>query len=218
MDDTLDSLYLINYREVGGLPLRSITRLPEAEANALAHQLAQVSLSRNNRYRDGFWEGYYRNRLRCETWLYDAFTIQGGVPQTCHPIYFTLQESAGLSGFFGTGDFVKLPLRDIDPLHVSFTPRDSMHIHHMGLPGPDCYGHAAPEDWSMALLSSRIPEDGNAMLEYAGRAVWDKAALGRLFERFGGSDAAAFAAGIPAAFAQPGGYIEAQLWSDIYFA
>jgi len=64
MNKHLDTLSLINYREAGGLPLRSISRLPEAEAHALAHQLARVSLSRNNRYRDGFWEGYYRSRLR----------------------------------------------------------------------------------------------------------------------------------------------------------
>jgi len=92
-----------------------------------------------------------------------------------------------------------------------------MHIHHMGLPNRDCYAHAAPEDWSISLLSSRIPEDGNAMLEHAGHAVWSKETLTGLFERFGGGDAPTFAAGVPEAFAQPGGYIEAQLWSDIYF-
>ncbi|MDR2687823.1 MAG: hypothetical protein LBB75_08720 [Oscillospiraceae bacterium] len=214
MNSTLDSLRLINYREAGGLPLRSITRLPEAEANALAHRLAQESLSRNNRYRDGYWEGYYRSRLRTEAWLCDAFAARGGEPQTRHPIYFALGESARNSSFFGTHDFVKIPLRDIDPLHVSFTPRDSMHIYHMGLPDRDC----CTEDWSAALLSSRIEARGRAMLEKAGHAVWDKATLIELFALFGNGDAAAFTASVPEAFAQPGGYIEVQVWSDIYFA
>ncbi|MDR2686429.1 MAG: hypothetical protein LBB75_01655 [Oscillospiraceae bacterium] len=76
-----------------------------------------------NRYRDGYWEGYYRSRLRTEAWLCDAF-------------------------------------------------------------------------------AARIEARGRAML----------------FALFGNGDAAAFAASVPEAFGQPGGYIEAQVWSDIYFA
>ena len=96
----IEDLYITNYRELGGLPLHNITRLPKDEAYALAKRLSQKSMSTRDRYGD-YFDTYYNKRLRTEEWLYDTFISLKGEPQTHHPIYFTLQESAGLCNFFG---------------------------------------------------------------------------------------------------------------------
>ena len=96
----IEDFYLTNYRETGGLPLRSITRLPEAEAYQLAQILSCSTTSRNNRYGDYFGT-YYQKRLRTEKWLYQEVIAQGGRPETEHPIYFVLNESPRFQRFYG---------------------------------------------------------------------------------------------------------------------
>jgi hypothetical protein len=128
----IDDLYITNYKEAGGLPLRSITRLSKEEAYALAKKLSQNSLSKRDRYGD-YFDTYYHKRLRTEEWLYNTFVSLKGEPQTHHPIYFTLLENDKLCQFFGNEDKVQLLLKDIDCAHISFTPRDSMHLMDMGI-------------------------------------------------------------------------------------
>lgn len=96
----INDLYITNYRESGGLPLHSITRLPKEEAYAFAKTLSEKSVSKNDRY-GNYFNTYYHKRLRTEEWLYDTFVFLKGQPQTHHPIYFTLMESQGLCNFFG---------------------------------------------------------------------------------------------------------------------
>ncbi|WP_027624532.1 hypothetical protein [Clostridium lundense] len=123
----INDLYITNYRESGGLPLHSITRLPKEEAYAFAKTLSEKSVSKNDRYAN-YFNTYYHKRLRTEEWLYDTFVSLKGQPKTHHPIYFTLMESEGLCNFFGNQSKIQILLKNIDSSHISFTPRDSMHL------------------------------------------------------------------------------------------
>lgn len=129
---TVDTLYMTNYRETGGLPLRNIMRLPKEEAYKVAKRLSDKSTARNNRYGE-YFERYYQKRQRTEEWLYHQFLKGGGKPEIEHPIYFTLCECNSLGSFYGNEDQIQIPLKDIASEHISFTPRDSMHIKDMGI-------------------------------------------------------------------------------------
>ncbi|MBL4938491.1 hypothetical protein JK636_22565 [Clostridium sp. YIM B02515] len=178
----IDDLYITNYREAGGLPLHSITRLTKEEAYALASKLSQASLSKRDRYGD-YFDTYYHKRLRTEEWLYNEFTSLKGEPQTHHPIYFTLLESERLHSFFGNDNNVKILLKDIEASHISFTPRDSMHLMDMGR---------------------------------TENTVWRKEDLFRLINE-SKQDILQFIRSTPEKYGLVGGYIEVQLWNDIYF-
>lgn len=177
----INDLYITNYREVGGLSLHSITRLPKEEVYAFAKTLSQKSVSKRDRYGD-YFDTYYHKRLRTEEWLYDAFISLNGKPMTHHPIYFTLLESEGLYNFFGNPNKVKIFLKNIDSSHVSFTPRDSMHLMDM---------------------------------ERTENTVWKKETLFKLMYE-SELDICEFIKSIPEKFGQIGGYIEVQLWNDVY--
>jgi hypothetical protein len=177
----INDLYIINYRESGGLPLHSITRLPKEEAYTLAKVLSQKSASKRDRYGD-YFDTYYHKRLHTEEWLYDAFISLKGDPQNHHPIYFTLLENDKLSNFFGNDNKIKILLKDIDPSHISFTPRDSMHLMDMGR---------------------------------TENTVWRKETLYNLISE-SGQDISEFVKSVPEKCGQTGGYIEVQLWSDLY--
>ncbi len=121
----MQDLYIVNYRNPSCAPLQSITRLPEAEAFALAKMLsANHQGTAFGRFAD--FVHYYPKRIRTERWLYEHFLALGGEPATEHPLYFVLQGSEYLNGWFDNGSVTKLPLAAIDAKHVSFTLGDSM--------------------------------------------------------------------------------------------
>jgi hypothetical protein len=124
---TVDDLYLTNYRETGGLPLRNIMRLPKEEAYKIAGELSEKTSARNNRY-GTYFDTYYKKRLRAEEWLYHEFIRQGGKPETTHPIYFVLCDSPNLQQFYGNEEQIRIQLKNIANKHISFTPRDSIHL------------------------------------------------------------------------------------------
>lgn len=177
----INDLYITNYREAGGLPLHSITRLSKEEAYAFAKMLSQKSVSKKDRYGD-YFDTYYHKRLRTEEWLYDTFKSLKGDPQTHHPIYFTLLKSERLCGFFGNESKIQISLKDIDSSHISFTPRDSMHLIDMGR---------------------------------TENVVWRKETLYKLISE-SGQDIPEFVRSVPKKYGQIGGYIEVQLWNDLY--
>lgn len=177
----IDDLYITNYRESGGLPLHSITRLSKEEAYDFAKKLSQKSLSKRDRYGD-YFDTYYHKRLRTEEWLYNTFMSLNGEPQTRHPIYFTLLESERLCNFFGNESKIQILLKNIDSSHISFTPRDSMHLMDMGR---------------------------------TENTVWRKETLFELISE-SKQDISQFVRSIPEKYGQIGGYIEVQLWSDLY--
>lgn len=121
----MNELYLVQYCHPRCLPLRSITRLSEAEACAMAQKLSsQNSGTAFGRFAD--FQNYYPKRLRTEKWLYDWFIKLGGEPATEHPLYFVVNGSDYLDDWFDKGRIIKLPLGRIRSEHVSFTFGDSM--------------------------------------------------------------------------------------------
>jgi len=129
---TIDNLYITNYQETGAKPLRNIMRLPKEEAYQLAKQLSENTAARNNRY-GSYFEQYYQKRQRTEEWLYHQFIKSGGKPETKHPIYFVLCECKNFQSSLGNENQIQISLKDISYEHISFTPRDSMHVKDMGI-------------------------------------------------------------------------------------
>jgi hypothetical protein len=118
-------LYIVNYCHPDCPPLSSITRLPEAEAYAMAEALSSKHKGTSiGRFTD--FINYYPRRIRTEKWLYDRFVELGGEPATEHPLYFVLHGSDYLNEWFDKGKAIKLPLAGIDSKHISFTFGDSM--------------------------------------------------------------------------------------------
>ncbi|OPJ62111.1 GNAT family N-acetyltransferase [Clostridium oryzae] len=153
----IDNLYLTNYRETGGLHLRSIMRLPKEEAYKIAKQLSENSTASNNRYGD-YFERYYEKRQATEEWLYKQFIKNGGKPETRHPIYFVLCECKSFQNFYGNEEQIQIPLKDITNEHISFTPRDSMHIKDMGL--------TEGTVWSKNQLFNMIRESSKSVSDF----------------------------------------------------
>ncbi len=121
----MKNLYIVNYCSIECAPLKSITRLPEDEAYDMARELAEGNQGTAFvRFED--FRNYYPRRIRTEKWLYDCFLQMGGKPQTRHPLYFVLDGSEYLDGWFGKGKVTRLDLGKIDESHVSFTFGDSM--------------------------------------------------------------------------------------------
>jgi hypothetical protein len=121
----LKDLYIVNYCSEGCTPLKSITRMPEHEAYAMASELA-ASFQGTAFGRFADFENYYPRRIKAEKWLYDCFLEMGGRPQTRHPLYFVLHGSEYLDSWFGKGVVTRLDLSAVDEGHVSFTFGDSM--------------------------------------------------------------------------------------------
>jgi RimJ/RimL family protein N-acetyltransferase len=154
---TIDTLYITNYRETGGLPLRNIMRLPKEEAYQVAKQLSENTTARNNRY-GNYFERYYQKRQRTEEWLYHQFTRNGGKPEARHPIYFVLCECKGFQNFYGNEEQIQIPLKDIADEHISFTPRDSMHIKDMGI--------TEGTVWNKNAFFNMIRESGKSVSDF----------------------------------------------------
>ena len=57
--------------------------------------------------------------------MYKRFKELGGKPEEEHPLSFVVQGSDYLKDWFGSGIETTLPLRDVDPCHISFTIGDS---------------------------------------------------------------------------------------------
>lgn len=124
-----DNLYITNYCNKNCSPLASITRLPIAEAYALAEKLSQYAgetFTSFSRFRNPDFDGYYKKRVRTEKWLYNSFVALGGKPENTAPVYFVLGESNYLNDWFENGTRTALLLKDIDSSDISFTFGDSM--------------------------------------------------------------------------------------------
>lgn len=154
---TIENLYITNYRETGGLPLRNILRLSEDEIYKMAEQLSDNTTSRNNRY-GCYFERYYQKRKNTEEWLYRQFIKNGGKPQTKHPIYFVLCESSSFQKFYGNEEKIQIPIRDIASEYLSFTPRDSMHLRDMGL--------SEGTVWNKNVFLNMMQESGRAVSDF----------------------------------------------------
>lgn len=120
-----DKLILVNYCHPDCTPLMNIMRLPKADAFELARSMAAAHPETTAFYRFADFENYYALREKQDAYLYARFIEIGGKPEEKHPLSFVIENSDYLREWFGNGIETKLPLRDIDPCHISFTVGDS---------------------------------------------------------------------------------------------
>ena len=117
---------LVNYRQSGAAPLKSITQLPEREAVNMANRLYAMSPCRaHRRFGQNFIE-YYRHRQEAEKWLHEHFMALGGLPALHHPYYFVLQGCENFVRSFDSCVEIRIPLKHIAPSDISFTFGDSL--------------------------------------------------------------------------------------------
>lgn len=122
---TIEQLTLVNYSHPDCTPLLNIMRLPKTDAFLLAKKMADAHPETTAFYRFADFENYYALREAQDAYLHARFIELGGKPEEEHPLSFVLEGSAYLRAWFGNGTETRLPLREIDPAHISFTVGDS---------------------------------------------------------------------------------------------
>lgn len=121
----LDEAVLVNYCHPDCIPLMNIMRLPESSAFELAGELAGKHPETTAFYRFADFENYYLLRKEQDAYLYARFVELGGKPEEEHPLSFVVEGSEYLWEWFGNGTKTVLPLREVEPCHISFTVGDS---------------------------------------------------------------------------------------------
>jgi len=120
-----EELVLVNYCYADCVPMMNIMRLPEEDAFRLARELAEKHPDTTAFYRFADFEHYYRLRKNQDAALHARFIELGGCPETGHPLSFVVEGSDYLREWFGNGIETRLPLKCVDPRHISFTVGDS---------------------------------------------------------------------------------------------
>lgn len=118
-------LVLVNYSHPDCKPLLNIMRLPKEDAFRLANELARDHPDGAAFGRFADFENYYALRQRQDEYLHARFIELGGEPQEEHPLSFVVEGSDYLCDWFEGGVMTVLPLRDVEPRHISFTIGDS---------------------------------------------------------------------------------------------
>ena len=127
-------IYLYHYFDRTFGPFRSFAALPIEEAR-------QILLARKAAGKPGNpdIEGFLRKRYDRDRQLRDAFIRHGGRPQRANPYYMMLGEHPQWASAYANPAAVKIPLREFDPLTVSFTYGDSFAVFNPALFGPEEY-------------------------------------------------------------------------------
>jgi hypothetical protein len=103
----------------------NICRLSEEAAFSLAYKMAAENPDTTAYYRFADFENYYPRRMKTDEHLYHQFTSMGGKPKEKHPLFFVLQGSSFLDGWFGNGSKFEIMLKHIPSEAISFTLGDS---------------------------------------------------------------------------------------------
>ena len=122
---TYEELVLVNYCHPDCTPLMNIMRLPKRKAFEFAGELAKSHPDTTAFYRFADFDNYYEARKKLDEYLYSQFMKLGGEPEEKHPLSFVVEGSDYLREWFGHGTKIKLPLKNISPLHITFTIGDS---------------------------------------------------------------------------------------------
>jgi len=84
-------------------------------------------------------EGFLQKRYGRDAQLREAFLQHGGRPERANPYYMFLGEHPQWASAYDTPEVIKIPLREFDPLTVSFTYGDSFAVLNPALFGPEEY-------------------------------------------------------------------------------
>jgi len=147
----IDEVYLFHYFERGFGPFMPLTALPKRKAR-------KILLARKAAGKIGNpdVEGFLKKRYAANKRLYDAFMEHGGRPKKRNPVYFFLGEHRQWESAYENPAVVKIPLREFDPLTVSFTYGDSFAVFNPALFGEEEYWNRVYFADEMLELIERI--------------------------------------------------------------
>ncbi|MEA4833363.1 MAG: hypothetical protein VB118_12210 [Oscillospiraceae bacterium] len=126
--------YLYHYYERNFGPFMPLTALPMNEAKEIL--LIQEAAGKfHNPDIDGFLQKRYdRDKL-----LREMFIKHGGKPERTAPVYMMLGEHKQWESAYENPAVIKIPLKEFDPLTVSFTYGDSFSVLNSSLFGDEEY-------------------------------------------------------------------------------
>lgn len=112
----ISELSLFHYYERAAGPFRSLTSLPEAEAQAVQASLTGFAAQRS--------ADYLSRRRTLEAEMRILFLQAGGQPQRTAPHYLVIGECPFLASWYHDPAVFRLPLNSVDPSVISFTYGD----------------------------------------------------------------------------------------------
>lgn len=139
-----DEIFLYHYFERDFYPFMTLTALPIEEARQILVAQKAVGNIGNPDI-----EGFLKTRYNRDKLLRDAFIKHGGRPQRTAPVYMMLGEHRQWESAYENPAAIKIPLKEFDPLTVSFTYGDSFAIFNSVLFGEEEY-------WNKVYLGDEI--------------------------------------------------------------
>ena len=124
----------------------TLTELPIEEARQLL-----IEKKNTGNFGNPDIEGFLRNRYNRDKQLREIFIEHGGKPQRAAPIYMMLGEHRQWESAYENPAVIKIPLKEFDPLTVSFTYGDSFAIFNPKLFGEEEY-------WNKIYFADEILE------------------------------------------------------------
>jgi len=142
----MDTLYLYHYFERDFGPFMPLTALPFEEAKEILLVKRAAGKFGNPNI-----DGFLQNRYNRDKQLWEVFIEHGGRPQRTAPIYMMLGEHRQWESAYETPAVIMIPLKEFDPLTVSFTYGDSFAVFN-----PKLFG--AEEYWNKIYFADEILE------------------------------------------------------------
>lgn len=116
-------MYLYHYYDKRSGPFKSLTAIPEEQSIKLLEQIKRERPDSMCAKRD---EDYINKRRNCEKIIRKEFIAKGGIVELESPYYLVVEYSPWLSTWYEQGDFLRIPIEELDKRTVSFTYGDSM--------------------------------------------------------------------------------------------
>ena len=184
-------IFLFHYFERDYGPFMPLTALPIEEARQILTMQRAAG-----KFGNPDIEGFLQNRYHRDKKLRDAFISRGGRPKRTAPIYMTLGEHRQWESAYENPAVIKIPLKELDPLTVSFTYGDSFAVFNPALFGIEEYWgkiyfadeilqvierHGFPSHVEYDFKRGIYPTDKpiNHHLKYVEGHVWDDEVLNR---------------------------------------
>ena len=124
----------------------TLTELPIEEARQIL-----IKKKNSGKFGNPDIEGFLQNRYNRDKQLREIFIEHGGKPQRAVPIYMMLGEHRQWESAYENPAVIKIPLKEFDPLTVSFTYGDSFAIFNPKLFGEEEY-------WNKIYFADEILE------------------------------------------------------------
>ncbi|WP_127585574.1 hypothetical protein [Paenibacillus koleovorans] len=115
-----DFQYAYHYFEASEGPFRSLTELPEKDAESVLRRLRE----RGKSFASQRAADYLTIRRELEQRVRGEFQAKGGRPVTRVPVSMTLGPCPWIQSWYESGQFVRIPLSDLQPSAISFTYGD----------------------------------------------------------------------------------------------